>query len=96
MFGYLMTHDQGMNPDEVTMAEILKLKGYVTACIGKWHLGNKTPFMPRNQGFDYFYGLPYSNNMNPKVLYRNEEIIEDPFDNAQLTQQFTQEAINWI
>ena len=53
----------GLNPDEVTIAELLKQAGYATACIGKWHLGDQPEFMPTRQGFDYFYGLPYSNDM---------------------------------
>lgn len=53
----------GMSPDEVTVAEVLKQAGYATACIGKWHLGDQLEFMPTRQGFDYYYGLPYSNDM---------------------------------
>ncbi|MEP7252320.1 MAG: sulfatase [Ginsengibacter sp.] len=54
-----------LNPDEQTIAELLKDKGYKTAAIGKWHLGHKVPFLPLQQGFDEFYGLPYSNDMWP-------------------------------
>lgn len=53
----------GLNPAEQTVAEILKEAGYATACIGKWHLGDQPEFLPRQQGFDYYYGLPYSNDM---------------------------------
>ncbi len=53
----------GLNPEEVTMAEVLRDAGYRTACIGKWHLGDQLPFLPTEQGFDYFVGLPYSNDM---------------------------------
>lgn len=53
----------GLSPEEVTIAEVLKQAGYATACIGKWHLGDQPEFMPRKQGFDYYYGLPYSNDM---------------------------------
>ena len=55
----------GLNPEETTIAEILKTKGYATACFGKWHLGHQEPFLPTNQGFDVFFGLPYSNDMWP-------------------------------
>jgi arylsulfatase A-like enzyme len=55
----------GLNPDEVTIAEVLKEAGYATACIGKWHLGDQKPFLPTNQGFDSYYGIPYSNDMGP-------------------------------
>ncbi len=55
----------GLNPDEMTMAEVLKQTGYTTACFGKWHLGHLPKFLPTNQGFDVFFGLPYSNDMWP-------------------------------
>lgn len=58
-------NDIGLNPDEITLAELLKEQGYTTACIGKWHLGDQPEFLPRKQGFDYYYGLPYSNDMGP-------------------------------
>ncbi len=57
----------GLNPDEVTIAEVLKKAGYVTAIIGKWHLGDQSPFLPTRQGFDYFYGIPYSDDMTQEV-----------------------------
>lgn len=56
--------DRGLHPDEVTIAEMLKGAGYATACIGKWHLGHREPFLPTSQGFDSYYGIPYSNDMN--------------------------------
>jgi arylsulfatase A-like enzyme len=60
----LYPHDsRGLNPRETTIAEMLKAKGYATACIGKWHLGHKKAFLPTSQGFDYYFGIPYSNNM---------------------------------
>jgi len=55
----------GLHPNEVTIAEVLKEAGYVTACIGKWHLGDQPEFLPTRQGFDYYFGLPYSNDMGP-------------------------------
>lgn len=55
----------GLPHSEITIAEVLKSAGYATACIGKWHLGDKPEFLPNNHGFDYFFGLPYSNDMNP-------------------------------
>ena len=54
----------GLPQSEVTLAEQLKSAGYATACIGKWHLGHKEPFLPTNNGFDYYYGIPYSNDMD--------------------------------
>ena len=53
----------GLNPDETTIAEILKGKGYATMCIGKWHLGFQKQFLPTHHGFDHYYGIPYSNDM---------------------------------
>jgi len=55
----------GINADEVTLAEIVKQKGYATACYGKWHLGHHPKFLPTNHGFDEYFGLPYSNDMWP-------------------------------
>ncbi len=55
----------GLSPDEMTIAEVLKPKGYATACFGKWHLGHEPKFLPPNQGFDEYFGLPYSNDMWP-------------------------------
>ena len=53
----------GLHSDEITIAELLKGAGYSTACIGKWHLGDQPEFLPTRQGFDYYFGLPYSNDM---------------------------------
>lgn len=53
----------GLNPEEITVAEILRDAGYATACIGKWHLGDQPEFLPTEQGFDSYFGLPYSNDM---------------------------------
>lgn len=55
----------GLNPNEMTIAEVLKQKGYTTACFGKWHLGHMPQFLPPNQGFDEYFGIPYSNDMWP-------------------------------
>lgn len=57
----------GLNPAERTIAEVLKEKGYATACIGKWHLGDQPEFLPMAQGFDHYYGIPYSNDMGKKA-----------------------------
>jgi arylsulfatase A len=53
----------GLNPKERTVAEVLKDAGYATACVGKWHLGDQPEFLPNAQGFDYYLGIPYSNDM---------------------------------
>ncbi len=54
----------GLPPGEITLAEQLKKAGYQTACIGKWHLGHKQPYLPTEHGFDYYFGIPYSNDMD--------------------------------
>jgi arylsulfatase A-like enzyme len=53
----------GLNPEEITIAEVLKSRGYKTAIIGKWHLGDQREFLPTRQGFDSFFGIPYSDDM---------------------------------
>ena len=58
-------NDIGLHPDEVTVAELLKREGYATGIIGKWHLGDQPEWLPTRQGFDFYYGLPYSNDMGP-------------------------------
>lgn len=66
----------GLNPDEITIAEILSEQGYVTKCIGKWHLGDAPEFLPTRQGFDSYFGIPYSNDMwryHPKMPPREQE-----------------------
>jgi arylsulfatase A len=55
----------GLPTNEITIAEALKGRGYVSACIGKWHLGHLLQYLPTHHGFDYFYGLRYSNDMEP-------------------------------
>lgn len=55
--------NQGLHPDEQTIADMLKDAGYRTACVGKWHLGHLPPCLPTYQGFDSYYGIPYSNDM---------------------------------
>jgi arylsulfatase A-like enzyme len=81
----------GLPAGEVTIAELLKTKGYATACVGKWHLGHLPEFLPTTQGFDSYYGIPYSNDMdrdpskgprsraflNPKFEYWNVPLMRD-------------------
>jgi arylsulfatase A len=56
----------GLSPAQTTVAEVLKDAGYATACIGKWHLGDQPEFLPTSQGFDHYFGIPYSNDMGPR------------------------------
>lgn len=91
---------KGLNPSEITIAELLKEKGYATACIGKWHLGDQLPFLPTRQGFDYYYGIPYSNDMDrtycPLPLMENEEVVIAPVGNDSLTYRYTMKALEFI
>jgi arylsulfatase A-like enzyme len=54
----------GLHPEEVTIADILKSRGYATTCVGKWHLGHLPQFLPTSNGFDSYFGIPYSNDMD--------------------------------
>lgn len=99
----------GLSAEEKTVAGLVKLQGYTTMCIGKWHLGDQPEFLPTRHGFDHFIGLPYSNNMDgtgensgtknfmpPLPLMRDEKIIEAPPDQTKLTRLFTDEAVKFI
>ena len=99
----------GLNPDENTIADTLKGRGYATACIGKWHLGRPASLLPTRQGFDTFFGIPYSNDMGPEhilsllgadfpplPLMRDEEVIEEGPDQDALTARLTEEAVRFI
>jgi len=66
----------GMPADEVTLGEALQEQGYATAAFGKWHLGDRQEFLPLQHGFDHYFGLPYSMDMLPTVLYRDNAIVE--------------------
>ncbi len=56
--------DTGLPQKEISVAKVLKDNGYNTAAVGKWHLGHKSPFLPTDHGFDSYFGIPYSNDMN--------------------------------
>ena len=95
---------RGINPTEETMAELLKRAGYATACIGKWHLGDQPEFLPTRNGFDSYFGIPYSEDMIggkregwPELpLMRDEQVIEAPVDAQHLTRRLTEEAVKFI
>ncbi len=95
---------RGLNPKEITIAEVLKKQGYATACVGKWHLGDQPPFLPTKQGFDSYFGIPYSNDMGsrqrkrnpPLPLMRGEKVIEAPANQNTLTKRYTEEVIRFI
>ena len=87
---------RGLNPDETTIAEVLKQKNYAAAIVGKWHLGDQPEFLPTRQGFDYYFGIPYSHDMGPVVMLRNETVIEENPDPHYLTRRYTEEALRFI
>lgn len=94
---------RGLHADEQTLPEILKAKGYATACIGKWHLGDQPPHLPTAHGFDEYYGIPYSNDMAsrrrgdpPLPLVKQTKVIESPANQATLTKRYTREAESFI
>ena len=65
MFNHIPRARTGIHPNEITLAELLRDRGYATAMLGKWHLGDAPEFLPTRHGFDSYYGLPYSNDMWP-------------------------------
>ena len=89
-----------LRENEVTVAQMLSNGGYATGMFGKWHLGDQPEFLPTRQGFDYYYGIPYSNDMNrdfcPLPLMRGEKVIEAPVDQNTITQRYTEEVIAFI
>jgi arylsulfatase A len=98
---------KGLNPRERTVAEYLKELGYATTCIGKWHLGDQPEFLPTNQGFDHYFGIPYSNDMQRNSLedgrrvtplLRDDKVAELLEDEGQrrVTREYTEEAVKFI
>lgn len=108
-FPVLLAGDKkGLNPDEFTIAEVMQSAGYKTAMFGKWHLGDQPEFLPTNQGFDEFFGLPYSHDIAPThkrqghfnfpdlPLVEQDTVIELNPEPASLTHRFTSRAIDFI
>ena len=106
---YMPNSKKGLHPSEITLAEMLKEINYSTAIYGKWHLGDHPNFMPNKQGFDDFFGIPYSNDMwplhpqqgpifdfGPLPLYENETVIDTLTDQTLLTTQITERSIDFI
>jgi arylsulfatase A len=112
IMGALGPHSRiGLSPGEVTLAELLKPKGYATAIFGKWHLGDRPEFLPTRQGFDEYFGLPYSNDMwpahpeakpgtyPPLPLFEQDRILNTNVasaDQCQLTTWYTEHAVEFI
>ncbi len=108
-FGVLLSADsKGLNPDEITIAEVLKDAGYRTGIFGKWHLGDQPTFLPTRQGFDEFFGIPYSHDIHPYhprqdhyqfpalPLVDQETVIELDPDADLLTERVTKRAVRFI
>ena len=108
-FGVLLAGDtKGLNPEEITIAEVLKGVGYKTAIFGKWHLGDQPEFLPTKQGFDEYFGIPFSHDIHPfhprqkhfqfppLALLRNETVIEMDPDADYLTKRITEHAVSFI
>ena len=96
---------KGLNPREITIAELLKGQGYATTCIGKWHLGDQTGWLPTEHGFDSYFGIPYSNDMGlgntkrdypPLPVLIDSDVIEEEPDQAYLTKRYTERALTYI
>lgn len=101
------TSTKGIHDQELLLSELLKAEGYATAIFGKWHLGNQAKFNPLNQGFDEYFGLPYSNdNSNryhpiirtfpPLPLCEGFDVVEEDPDQSLFTRRFTERAVNFI
>lgn len=86
----------GLPTDEVTISEILQAAGYRTGMIGKWHLGHTDEFWPTNHGFEWFYGVAYSNDMAPFDLYEGKKKIESPADQSHLSGKYAAAAKSFI
>ena len=108
-FPVLLDGDKkGLNPEEITIAELLQSVGYKTGMFGKWHLGDQPEFLPTRQGFDEFFGLPYSydispyhqnnkkHNFSPLPLLEGETVIEENPDCDQITRRITKRAVQFI
>jgi arylsulfatase A len=90
----------GLPDGETTIAQMLKPEGYKTMCVGKWHLGHLEPYLPTNRGFDEYYGIPYSNDMTPRVLLHSVpgkvETVEQEATLETLTPRYTEQAVRFI
>lgn len=87
---------EGTSLDETFLSNLLHDGGYRTKAIGKWHLGQQPEYLPTSRGFDSFYGVPYSDDMNPLPLFRDTTILEENTDRDLLTPRYTEEAVKFI
>lgn len=88
--------DTGTSLDETLVSNLFHQGGYRTKAIGKWHLGNSGPWLPTARGFDSFFGVPYSIDMDPLPLLRETTILEANTDRTMLTPRYTDEAVHYI
>lgn len=86
----------GISDKEMTIAQVLKPRGYATAIYGKWHLGSLPKFLPTHHGFDDYFGIPYSNDMSPRPLVEGDKISDIKLDQSQLTTWYTERAVKFI
>jgi len=87
------------NSSEITIAEMLKTRGYRTGCIGKWDISQRkfqAGIIPNDQGFDYYFGTLGANDRGIVKFYRNKEALEETNDMSILTSLYTEEAMNFI
>jgi len=83
--------------EEITLADVLRASGYATGMVGKWHLGDRSPSLPNDMGFEEYFGALYSNDMKPFALYRNKTIeVSAPADQTQLNQRYGAAATDFI
>ena len=86
----------GMPSQEITIAEMLKERHYKTGIVGKWHLGHRVEFLPLQQGFDTYFGIPYSNDMESVVYMRDNEVETFEVDQRYTTKTYTEESMKFI
>ena len=86
----------GMPESEFTIAQQLKKKNYATGVVGKWHLGHREKYLPLQRGFDFYFGVPYSNDMEGLVYIRGNDIESYEVDQKNSTKKFTEEAVGFI
>ena len=86
----------GMPEEEITIAEVLKPLGYATGMVGKWHLGHLERYLPLNQGFDSYYGMPYSNDMESAVYLSGNAVDSFQVNQRYMTQTYTRHATDFI
>ncbi len=86
----------GLAQDEQTIANVLKARGYATKCVGKWHLGHEPAYLPTSRGFDEYFGIPYSNDMNPRLMLKDKETAEQVALLETITPRYTEQAVSFI